>query len=203
MAQTIGVWKKWFCLAAVFGLLFMAAGEVLASGQEATVSVEDTAALLMEEEADWLKDTANQLAQKSGWDVVALTCGDAGGQTAQAVCEEAFRTYASGKDGICCLADTDNGEIVLKAFGSSGRYLDDERVSRILEEAGAPFLEQDYTQCLYLMLLRSDEAYETGMTEGAAADWKTPETKMPGMLLLLTVVLLALAAMAARARRGR
>lgn len=99
------------------------------------VTIVDEAAVLMEEEADWLKSVAMELSEKSGWNVIVASCQDAGGKTAQTVCEENFNRYTADENGISCLVDLDNHEIYLATAGEAISYLSDDRINRILDEA--------------------------------------------------------------------
>lgn len=136
------------------------------------VTVLDDAGVLMEEEADWLKDIAKTLSEKSGWSVVVATCKDAGDKPAQTVCEEYFNQYTAGDNGISCLADLDHGELYLATAGTAQQYLTDERLDQILEEARSAAEEEDYAQALYLMLRGAEQNFTEGIPEGAAAEKK-------------------------------
>lgn len=131
-------------------------------GKREKVTVKDDGALLMEEEADWLKDVAGRLSEKSGFSVVVATCTKDTGKTAQTTCEEYYNSYADGDDGISCLIDMANREIYLATAGEAIRFLTDDRIDAILEKAQKAVSEEDYAQCLYLMILGADRAYEAG-----------------------------------------
>lgn len=153
------------------------------------VTVADDAGILMEEEADWLKDTAGKLSEKSNWSVIVATCNDAGGKTAQTVCEEYYNRYAAGDDGISCLVDLDNREIYLATAGKAQRFLTDERLDDLLDKAHAAAEKEDYTQALYLMLIESDQAYEKGVPrEEKTVDKKNGLMGTVSNVLLLVVV---------------
>lgn len=134
---------------------------------EDLVTIQDDAALLMEEEADWLKDTAEKLAEKSGWNIVIATNDLDLDKTARKTCEAYFDTYTHSDDGISCLIDMANREIYLATAGEAIYYLNDNRIDAILEDAFEAVAEQDYAQCLYLMLLGADQAYESGIPDNA------------------------------------
>lgn len=159
------------------------------------VTVKDDGMLLMEEEADWLKDIASGLAEKSGWSIVAATCADAAGKTAQTTCEEYFNSYADGDDGISCLIDMENREIYLATAGEAIRYLTDERIDSILDRAQSAVSGGDYAQCLYLMILGADQAYEAGEGKG-----KVPLSRI---VSVISAVLAVLFYKWFRGRRGR
>ena len=157
------------------------------------VTVVDEAAVLMEEEADWLKSVALELAQKTDWNVIVATCQDADGNSAQKVCEKNFNQYTEGDDGISCLVDLDNREIYLATAGEAISYLDDKRINQILDEAYQAVADEDYAQCLYLMLLRAGEWYDLGTASVSGADNGLSLVKTIGgalgTLLVLFIVL--------------
>ncbi len=135
-----------------------------------TARVLDDAGVLMEEEADWLKEVAEKLAQKSGWGVVLATCQDADGKTARTVCEEYFNEYGGGDDGVSCLVDLDNREIYIATAGEAIRCISDRRIEEILDSAYVAVSRQDYAQCLYLMTLGAKNAYEAEVSKKAGGD---------------------------------
>lgn len=191
--------KRILCRIGVFLLVFLAgAGNIAAeeTSEDAAVTVADDAGLLMEEEADWLKSIAEELSQKSGWNVVVATCDDAGGKSAQTVCEDYFNEYTAGNNGISCLVDMDNREIYIATAGMAQYYLNDDTVDYILDEAYEAVSEEDYAQCLYLMVLRSSEAYDDGIPDNATIyNVDTGETTVYRKLTFwefLTTFLLAL-----------
>lgn len=149
------------------------AGAFLAKAQEteketAAVTVIDDASVLMEEEIDWVKEVASDLAKDSGWTVVAASCGDAGGRNSREVCEGYFVSYADGSDGISCLIDTDNQKMELVAAGEAKKYFTNRKIRNILREADEGFEKEDYAQCFFLMLLGAREAYVQGGQSFAA-----------------------------------
>ena len=90
----------WLFGAAIFSAADCKAQEQAASEQaskeqnaEDLVTIQDSAALLMEEEMDWLKDTAEKLAEKSGWNIVIATNDRDLEKTARETCEDNFNTY--------------------------------------------------------------------------------------------------------------
>ena len=172
--------KRIICQIGVFLLVFLAgAGNIPAeeTSEDAAVTVADDAGLLMEEEADWLKSTAD-------------------GKSAQTVCEDYFNEYTAGNNGISCLVDMDNREIYIATAGMAQYYLNDDTVDYILDEAYEAVSEEDYAQCLYLMVLRSSEAYDDGIPDNATIyNVDTRETTVYRKLTFwefLTTFLLAL-----------
>lgn len=204
MVRGKGNWKQLLCGIAGF-LLVLSAGSInsMAAEQAAEqtpenlVTVVDDASLLMEEEADWLYDVAEELAEKSDWNVIVATCEDAEGKSTQTVCEDYFNAYTTGDDGISCLVDMDNREIYIATAGEAQLYLNDSRIDALLDEAYEAVSEEDYCQCLYLMVLRSSEAYDAGIPDNAKIyNEDTGETVVYHKLTFLEILVSILAALA-------
>ncbi len=168
------------------------------AAKEDPVTVQDDAALLMEEEADWLKDTAERLAEKSGWNIIVATCAEASGKTAQQTCEDYFDTYTHSENGISCLIDMANREIYLATAGEAILCLNDDRIDNILDDAFEAVAEQDYAQCLYLMITGADSAYEAGIPDNAKVyDRDTGKTEVYRKLTTFEILWAVLAAVLA------
>lgn len=164
---------------------------------EERVTVVDDAGLLMEEEVDWLKETAVEFTEKSDWNIIVATCDDAAGNTAQTVCEDYFNAYTTGDDGISCLIDMDNREIYIATAGEAQLYLNDARIDTILDTAFEAVADGDYSECLYLMLVKSSEAYDRGIPENAQIyDVDTGKTTVYKQLTLMEILFALLAALA-------
>ena len=150
------------CAAAVLLLFVPEDMRAAQTGQLPVAAVYDDGAVLLEEEADWLKGIAKKFSDESGWNVILASCANANGRSAQRVCQEYFNDCSAGDDGISLLVDLDNREIYLATAGSAISYIDDERLDKILDEASAAVKKEDYAQCFYLMLSGAQRAYEAG-----------------------------------------
>lgn len=191
-------WKYVVCSAGAFLLaVSIGTGNMIVNAADPEVVVADDAGLLMEEEVDWLEDVAGELAKKSDWNVIVATCDDADGESAETVCQEYFNTYTGGDDGISCLLDMDNREIYIATAGDAQWYLNDNRIDKIMDEAYEAVADGDYSECLYLMILRSDEAYDAGIPEDAEIyDEDTGRVTTRKELTMLDVFLAFIAAFA-------
>lgn len=167
------------CLSLFAGTFFAKAQET--EKESAAVTVIDDASVLMEEEIDWIKEVASDLANDSGWTVVAASCSDAGGRDSREICEEYFASYAGGSDGISLLVDTDNQKMELVAAGEAKKYFTNRKIRNILREADEGFEKEDYAQCFFLMLLGAREAYVQGGQSFAAKAF-------PAMFAALVIV---------------
>lgn len=194
----------WFLGTVLFSAADCKAQEQAASEQaskeqnaEDLVTIQDSAALLMEEEIDWLKDTAEKLAEKSGWNIVIATNDRDLEKTARETCEDNFNTYTHSDDGISCLIDMANREIYLATAGEAIYYLNDNKIDAILDDAFEAVSEQDYAQCFYLMLLGADQAYESGIPDNAKVyDADTGKTEIRRELKPFEILWSAICAMA-------
>lgn len=150
------------CIVGCFFLLFVTGTlkcDAKTDLKNQTVIVVDDALLLMEEEADWLREIADRVSKETGWNVIVATCEDAAGKSAKEVCEANFNKYTTGDDGISCLLDMDNREIYFATAGRAMRYFKDADIEEILEQAYEAVSEEDYAQCLYVMLLGAEDRY--------------------------------------------
>ncbi|MBO5372555.1 MAG: TPM domain-containing protein [Lachnospiraceae bacterium] len=152
--------------AIVLTLMLVFTGTLYCAAEEApAVVVNDKAALLMEEERDWLKEEAQEVADRSGFNMIISTCDDAAGESTQYICEDLFNTYTIGDDGVSCLIDMDNREIYLATAGDAQLYLTDDKIDDILDEAYEAVADENYSECLYIMIYRIGEYYDAGITE--------------------------------------
>ena len=194
-------WKSMLCMTGAFLLVLCADSGMNCAAEELTpeelVTVVDDAGVLMEEEIDWLKETAVEFADKSDWNIIVATCADAEGRSAQTVCEDYFNAYTKGDDGISCLLDLDNREIYLATAGEAQLYLNDARIDSVLDASYEAVADGDYSECLYLMLIKSSEAYDMGIPENAQIyDVDTGKTTVYKQLTLMEVLFALLAAVA-------
>ena len=100
---------------------------------EENVQLTDLAKLLSETEAQEIEQLLAEMEERTGWDLMALTTDDAGGEDATSYAESWFDKYTSQDDGVICAIDMDNREIVVRAFGEAMYYITDKRTERILD----------------------------------------------------------------------
>lgn len=123
----------------------------------------DQAGLLTESEADKVEEMIEELEDKTGWDIMAVTTDDAKGMDAEYYAEKWFDDYTTSDDGIVCLIDMDNGEIQYKIFGEAIYYLTDTRYNNILDYAYECVSDEDYYGTFREMLEGADYYYEQGI----------------------------------------
>lgn len=185
--------KKYIGLMAAVLALGLNAGSYVEVAAAQEGNVYDDAALLTETEIDALNDDILALQEASGWNVYAVTTADASGKSAMAYADDFFDEHSpEQEDGVVVLVDMDNREITISACGDAMRYLTDERVDAILDDAYADAGNDAYGDCLDTMLDGIAGYYDAGIqsnqynydTEtGAVSRYRT---------LTLTEILIAL-----------
>lgn len=132
------------------------------AGQTAeNMQLTDLAKLLSETEAQEIEQLLAEMEERTGWDLMALTTDDAGGEDATSYVESWFDKYTSQDDGVICAIDMDNREIVVRAFGEAMYYITDKRTERILDAGYDEISEEKYAATLRAMLEEVDNAYRT------------------------------------------
>lgn len=115
----------------------------------------DQAGLLTESEASEIEEMIEELEDKTDWDVMAITTDDAAGMDATYYAESWFDEYTSCDDGIICLIDMDNREIVLRTFGEAIQCLNDDRINSILDSAYEKVSDEEYAETFEAMLQKT------------------------------------------------
>lgn len=127
-------------------------------GQE-NMQLVDLAGLLSGQEAEEIDSLLDSLESSMGWDLMALTTNDAGGEDATTYAEAWFDRYTMKDDGVICAIDMDNREIVVRAFGEAMYYITDRRRDRILDAGYEEISNEAYFATLEAMLKEVENAY--------------------------------------------
>lgn len=126
---------------------------------EENMQLTDQAGLLSETEAEEIHHRLAELEERTGWEFMALTTDDAGGEDATSYAESWFDKYTAQDDGVICAIDMDNREIVVRAFGEAMYYITDSRTERILDAGYEEISEEKYAATLQAMLEEVENAY--------------------------------------------
>lgn len=130
-------------------------------------NVYDDAELLSEEEINELNTQITGMQERSGWNIYAVTTTDAGGRSSSAYADDFFDEHSpEQEDGVAVLIDMDNREITISTCGEAIRYLTDNRIDDILDDAYNDVSEGEYGNCLMTMLEGIDNAYDAGIPSG-------------------------------------
>lgn len=151
------IWRKYLTIAF---LLCMMAVCILPVQAEENMQFTDQAGLLSEAEAEQINAQLAGLEERTGWEFMALTTEDAGGKDATSYAESWFDEYTARDDGVICVIDMDNREIVVRAFGEAMYYITDKRTDRILDAGYAEISEEKYAATLQAMLQEVENAYQ-------------------------------------------
>lgn len=156
-------WKSFLLIALAAILLAASGGKILAQGIPAQVT--DAAGLLSSSEAEDITGQVEELEKSAKWDIMAVTTADAEGMSATEYAEKWFDEYTLLDDGVICLIDMDNQELVIRMFGQAIYYLTDDRVEKILDEAFDKAGKEDYHAAFTSMLKGVKEAYQRGIPD--------------------------------------
>ena len=130
-------------------------------------NVYDDAELLTESERTALNERIAALSEKTGWNIYAITTDDAGGKSAMAYADDFFDEHSpEQEDGVALLIDMDNREIWLSTCGVAIRYLTDDRLDVILDDAYGDVSNGNYGKCLNTMLDGVERYYDAGIPRG-------------------------------------
>lgn len=141
-------------------LLFFMGGTVQASTRAMVI---DAADLLSDAEEIELANMVQEIELSCGWYVDVLSIADAEGKDATGYAEEWFDKYTTSEDGVICLIDMDNRELVIRTFGEAINYLTDDRINEILDEAYYGVSEEDYFQAFVSMIEGIEDARDRGI----------------------------------------
>ncbi len=152
-----------FLLMFVFASVSVCAAQEDAGGQ----TVYDDAGLLTQGERDDLTEQIASFTDVSGWNVFAVTTSDTGGKSTMAFADDFFDEHSPDQeDGVAIVIDMDNRQIYISTCGIAIRYLTDERIDRILDDAYGDISDGEYKACLATMLDGVKRYYEDGIPNG-------------------------------------
>lgn len=163
--------------------------------------VYDDAGLLSEDDEDWLGKMIDDLKEKTGWDIFVVTTADAGGKTAAEYADDFYDARTEeDSDGVLLLIDMDNRELYVSTCGEAIRYLIDDRIEALLDDAYPYVSEGKYDDCFSDMLISLDIYYDEGIYEDQYNyDVETGEISYYKTITLMEAVIAILLAAAAGA----
>lgn len=134
------------------------------AAQAAEQNVYDDAGLLTQSERQDLEEQIASFTEVSGWNVFAVTTSDTGGKSTMAYADDFFDEHSpEQEDGVAVVIDMDNRQIYISTCGIAIRYLTDERIDRILDDAYTDISNGEYKACLSAMLDGVEEYYREGI----------------------------------------
>lgn len=152
---------------AVLFILIFSTGGTPAAAQGINCQLEDQAGLLKESEAAELEEQVKRLEEETGWDLMAVTTNDAQGMNAVDYGEQWLDQHIAGEDGVICLIDMDNREVVLSSTGEPRYYMTDDRKEQIFDNAYPKVSNGEYGAALSVMLDGVETYYRSGVPKGS------------------------------------
>lgn len=117
----------------------------------------DQAGLLTESEESEIEGQLEKLADKTGWEVMAVTTDDAEGMSATNYAESWLNEHMSGDDGIIYLIDMDNREIVVSGTGDAKKCLTDAHKDTILDAGYEKVSNEEYAKTFGVMIQKTSK----------------------------------------------
>lgn len=145
-----------------FSVCLVRAAEPSDDGQG---QVTDQAGLLTETEIRNLQELAEEAGQSAHWDLMLVSTADAEGRGAVSYAEAWADAHTVLENGVICLIDMDNRELVISAFGEAIYYLTDQRKEEILDAAYEGASEGDYYEAFQSMAKGVQDAYWSGIPD--------------------------------------
>lgn len=156
--------KKFFvCL---FAICFCAVVFPAIDGNAAETFVYDEADLLTSEEEDALEETAAAFSERWNMDFGVVTTNDAQGKSSRDYADDFYEMHFDTSDergGVLYLIDMDHREIYLLTCGMAIRYLPDQRIERILDEAYEEVADGDYYGTFSAFFSETENYLEQGI----------------------------------------
>lgn len=159
-------------------LLFMTAAIVfMTTASAGTLTVEaadnrifDEAGLFTEEEKTELQELVDEVTERINMDLTVVTTEDALGKTSEQFAEDYYEEGGFGTDkdhsGALCLIDMDNRELFISTEGEMIRYITDDRVESIMDDAIGYISSGEYARGMEVMIGEVDGFVEQGIVSG-------------------------------------
>lgn len=132
-----------------------------------TEYVSDLAGLFSEDEIDCIDAAIRELKSGTDMDYLVVTTDDAEGKTAREYADDTYEASGLGThdnySGMLYLIDMDNREIYISAEGDMMRYLTDERMESILDNAYKEVADGNYAESALSVLENTGYWIEKGI----------------------------------------
>lgn len=155
--------KRAVFIGLVMVLALFGTGTVFAAGE---TRVFDMAGLFTAEEKAALEDSIEVLRNKMDMDAAVVTTEENPG-SAESYADDFYEEQGLGvgesHDGVLFLIDLANGELWISTEGKMLRYLTDQRIETILDNAFEPAVEGDFYEAAKSFLSDVETCYEKGI----------------------------------------
>lgn len=147
--------KTWLCMIMIcaFCILPMVG---ISSAFASENRVFDEAGLLTGQEIEELETNLSSAKEKIHMDLAVLTINDAMGKTTEEYADDYYDEHELGtgndRSGALCLIDMDNRQIYISTAGQMIRYLTDDRISSIMDDAIGYMGDGSYAEAIDTML---------------------------------------------------
>lgn len=160
-----------------FTLAFLAGGfslggaaGIIARADSGENRVFDEAGLFTEQERTELQNSILAASEKIGMDVGVMTTDDAAGKTTEQLADNFYEEngLGTGRDhsGALCVIDMDNRQLYISTEGDMIRYLTDERIESIMDNAIGYVGDGEYAQGISVMLEDIKSYVAAGIVDG-------------------------------------
>lgn len=140
------------------------------SAKASSSRVYDNAELFSPEEIEALSETIEELQDKTQMDYAIVTTEDTNGKSTRTYADDFYESegFGVGEDhsGMLYLIDLDNQEIYISTEGQMLRYLTDERIESLLDDAFTHAAEEDYALSALSVLYGTEEYLSLGIPDG-------------------------------------
>lgn len=155
------------------------------------LKVYDNAELFSEDEANSLRQRAQELVKKCSMDVLIVTIDDAEGKSSRNYADDFYDDNGFGlgddKSGLVLLIDMDNREAYISTCGSAIRIFTDNRLDNMINNITSPLSDGEYVKAANIFLDDVDDYFGLGVpsdqynynTETKQRDYYSNTAEMP------------------------
>lgn len=155
--QSAGTLLRSRWLGMILLCLLLMGSSISVSAATENYQLDDQAGLLTQSETEDIEEMLENLADKTGWETIAVTTYDAEGMSATNYAESWLNQHMSGNDGIVYLIDMDNREIVVSGTGDAIKCLTDTHKEKILDDGYDKVSQEEYGECFQAMIKKTSK----------------------------------------------